>query len=220
MITTVIIPVLNGYDKLARCVASLPESVENILVIDNGGGVCGPSGLVLEGGRARCLSMPSNLGVPQSWNLGIKLYPHEPGWLLLNHDAWFDAEAWAAFDADCAEDSLTLAGAPPWCCAWVGRSVVDRVGLFCELFYPAYMEDVDYERRCDVLGIAATMSSACVKHDNSSTIKADPVLRRANDATHARNQAVYEERWARVSQLGVPLEAEWRLDARMLNAWD
>lgn len=221
MITTIIIPVLNGYDKLARCVASLPESVDNILIIDNGGALSWRDlRSVPAWQRMRMLQMPSNLGVPQSWNLGIKLYPHEPGWLLLNHDAWFDTESWDAFNADCAPDLLTLAGAPPWCCAWIGREVVNRVGLFCELFYPAYMEDVDYERRCETLGITATMSSAGVRHENSSTIKTDPVLRAANDQTHAQNQRIYAERWARVSQLGVPLEAEWRLDVRMSNSWD
>jgi GT2 family glycosyltransferase len=216
MITTVIIPVLNGYDKLERCLASLADTVTNVLVIDNGDGL--DPALAR---NVRVLQMPSNLGVPQSWNLGIKLYPHEPGWLLLNHDAWFsDPEAWHAFEADCATDRITLAGAPPWCCAWIGRDVVDRVGLFCELFYPAYMEDVDYEQRAKILHIDVVTSRAKVEHQNSSTIRTDTTLRRFNDATHARNLAIFRERWQYLTQLGVPQESEWSLRVRRENAWD
>ena len=36
MITTVVIPVLNGYDLLKRSVGSIPQSVRHILLIDNG----------------------------------------------------------------------------------------------------------------------------------------------------------------------------------------
>jgi GT2 family glycosyltransferase len=215
VITTVVIPVLNGYDKLERCLASLADTVDNVLVIDNGDGLDPSSAR-----NVRVLSMPSNLGVPQSWNLGIKLYPHEPGWLLLNHDAWFTEEAWHAFEADCAPDRITLAGHPPWCCAWIGSDVVDRVGLFCEVFYPAYMEDLDYQRRAVTLGATITRSEARVQHENSSTIRTDNHLRSHNDVTHRQNQTIYNNRWNDLTDLGVPREQEWRLDARRRNAWD
>jgi GT2 family glycosyltransferase len=215
VITTVVIPVLNGYDKLERCLASLADTVDNVLVIDNGDGL--DPALAR---NVRVLSMPSNLGVPQSWNLGIKLYPHEPGWLLLNHDAWFTEEAWRAFEADCAPDRITLAGHPPWCCAWIGSDVVDRVGLFCEVFYPAYMEDVDYEARARALYVDVVHSRANVQHENSSTISTDRSLLPRNDATHRANINLYNERWSSLTQLGVPREQEWRLDTRRKNAWD
>lgn len=221
MITTVIIPVLNGYDLLKRSINSIPSTVENILIIDNGDCLLKRDlDEIDRGGWIRLLSMPSNLGVPQSWNLGIKLFPFEPGWLLLNHDAWFDEGAWDRFCADVGEDRITLAGNPPWCCAWIGRGVVERVGLFCEQFYPAYMEDVDYERRADALGVIVKRSEALVRHDNSSTIKSNDELRHQNTATHRANIAIYDNRWHGIPAGEVPPVREWDLRTRKANAWD
>lgn len=214
MITTIVIPVLNRHDLLTRCIDSIPDRVENILVIDNG------DAYETTDARTRVLRMPSNLGVPASWNLGIKLYPHESGWVLLNSDAWLDDGALDTLEAECAPDNVVLAGNPPWCCAWIGADVVDRVGLFSEVFYPAYMEDVDYEERCHRLGISIVSSAARIGHDNSSTIRSDESLRRHNDRTHQVNNALFAQRWSRLSQLGVPLEQEWRLSVRRHNAWD
>ena len=220
MITTVVIPVLNGYDLLKRSVGSIPHSVPNVLIIDNGDCLSKWDLNELAHPGLRLLSMPSNLGVPQSWNLGIKLYPHEPGWLLLNHDAWFGEGAWERFSKDVGEGRITLAGSPPWCCAWIGRGVVDRVGLFCEAFYPAYMEDVDYERRARALGIPVEMSTATVGHDNSSTIRSDERLLRRNDASHAQNAAIYDNRWHGLQDHEVPAQLDWSLYQRTVNSWD
>lgn len=216
MITTVIIPVLNRYDLLARCLSSLPPGIPNVLVIDNGNGV--PEEAVWP--VARVLRMPSNLGVPTSWNLGIKLYPHEPGWLLLNSDARFSDGAWDAFARDCGEDRITLAGSPPWCCAWIGRGVVERVGLFCEQFYPAYMEDIDYERRARAFDVPVIYSGAAVQHDNSSTIQSDPRLMQINAETHARNARTFHRIWHDVPETGVPAHHEWDIRIRCANSWD
>lgn len=215
MITTIIIPVLNRYDLLWRCVESIPERVANILVIDNGDALDEALG-----GRVRVLRMPSNLGVPVSWNLGIKAYPYEPGWLLLNSDAYFADDAFVRFERDCGEDRITLAGAPPWCCAWIGRGVVDRVGLFCEAYYPAYMEDVDYEERARRHGVVIAASTANVQHDNSSTIRSDGALRARNDQTHAANLRTHAHRWRGVPANQTPPATEWSLACRTQNAWD
>lgn len=215
MITTVIIPVLNRYDLLARCLDSLPPGL-NVLVIDNGDAVQDEALYPV----ARVLRMPSNLGVPASWNLGIKLYPYEPGWLLLNSDAWFDEGAWDAFDADCDESSITLAGSPAWCCAWIGRNVVHRVGLFCEAYYPAYMEDVDYEERARRAGHQIRYVAASVRHDNSSTINSDAELARRNNETHARNIQIHDARWNGLAPHEQPPVWDWSLRYRLANAWD
>lgn len=224
MITTVVIPVLNRYDLLERAITSLPEHV-NVLVIDNGGeyddlDYRDKSKWRHRDGDVRVLNLPSNLGVPASWNLGIKLYPFEPGWLLLNSDAWFDADAFGAFDEQCEDDAILLAGAPPWCCAWIGRGVVDRVGLFCEAFYPAYNEDVDYEERARRLGVPVFYSDALVHHENSSTIRSDAALRQLNALTHQRNNDVYAARWHGLADHETPAPLEWSLQMRMANAWD
>ena len=175
--------------------------------------------------QVRVLRMPSNLGVPQSWNLGIKLHPYEPGWLLLNSDAWFEGDlyteyAWDVFEADCDESSITLAGSPAWCCAWIGRNVVHRVGLFCEAYYPAYMEDVDYEERARRAGLEIRYVATGVRHDNSSTINSDPELARRNGETHARTIQSHDARWNGLAPHEQPPVWDWSLRYRLANAWD
>lgn len=216
MINTIIIPILNQYHLLDRAISSIPTSVENILVINNGNEDYAPPA----GRDIRVLQMPSNLGVATSWNLGIKAYPHEPGWLLLNSDAYFPTIAdWATVYEEANHMNIVLAGNPPWCCAWIGAEVVQRVGLFCERYYPAYMEDVDYERRATLHNISILHSKANIHHDNSSTIYADPKAYAENQRTHANNRAYYEYRWANLQPDGLPSAAEWSLSTRRMNEW-
>ena len=219
VIESIVIPVLNGYDLLERCVASIPEPARRILIIDNGDELAA-NGFYDSPHDVRVVSSSTNLGVATSWNLGIKMEAFATGWLLLNHDAWFDPGAFYAFENDCAEDRITLAGSPPWCCAWIGRGVVSRVGLFCEAFHPAYMEDVDYQRRADVRGVPVVLSGAVVHHDNSSTIRSSGKYQRMNDESHAANNRVYQERWGSVGLGCVPSVLEWSLATRLAQSWD
>jgi GT2 family glycosyltransferase len=185
MVPVIVIPVLNRYDLLERCLESIDYPVGTLLIIDNGGkaGLHDQPWLVdrRHVQDYRVLSMPSNLGVATSWNLSIKATPYsKDGWLLLNSDAWFEPGALQQFHGECSPDTITLAGRPGWSCAHVGRNVVAKVGLFCENFHPAYFEDNDFERRAQAHGIPIVHSSAKVNHDNSSTIASDPSLAEAN----------------------------------------
>lgn len=223
VIDTIIIPVVNRYDLLNRCVASIPRA-HRLIIIDNGAGIRSDQGidaLAEHDGieHAHILSMPTPLSVAASWNLGIKTSPDaEDGWLLLNSDAWFDPGAFDAYAADTSRDAITLGGAPGWCCAFIGVDVVRRIGLFCERFHPAYMEDVDYERRARMVGIPIRYSDALIGHDNSSTIRANPEWSAKNTQTHAANHAFYEWRWANARD-GLPDVHEWHLDTIRRQSW-
>jgi GT2 family glycosyltransferase len=117
-------------------------------------------------------------------------------------------------------DRIVLAGAPPWCCAWIGREVVQRVGLFCERFHPAYFEDNDYEQRARIMGIPVEYSSVDVRHDNSSTLNRNPEYQAHNARTFAANQAYMQYRWANVAADGLPTTVEWDLATRVRNGWE
>ena len=221
MIEVVIIPVLNRYDLLERAIESMGD-IETLIVIDNGDGL---PDHYLDTIQMRMIAkhrylwkMPENLGVATSWNLGIKATPHANGWLLLNSDAYFDAGAYNVLATDTTSYDVVQAGSPPWCCTWISSRAIMRVGLFCERFHPAYMEDVDWERRARIHGITFTQSEALVHHDNSSTIASDPVKAQRNQQTHAANHALYEYRWSR-SAGGVPADMEWSLSTRLQQSW-
>jgi GT2 family glycosyltransferase len=213
MIPTVVIPVLNRYDLLARCVASIDFPVENLLIINNG-----PQAVVVEKRAAnqRVLDMPSNLGVGPSWNLGIKCFPWSSGWLFLNSDAWFSPNALADFWSRCGRDTITLAGDPGWCCAWIGDEVVKKVGMFSECYLPAYYEDTDFEARAKAVGIIADRTDCAVNHDNASTVLTDPAIKPLHMPRFRINTKLHNERWAN----DVPDAGHWSLDARRKMGWD
>lgn len=216
MIHTVIIPVLNRYDLLARAIESVGD-VERMIIIDNGDAIDGAAIVKAVKRGARIIKSPSNLGVATSWNLGIKMSPHANGWLLLNSDAYFVDEGFRRFSALTTKYGVVQAGDPSWCCTWISEDAIERVGLFCERFYPAYMEDVDWERRARILGVTFAYCENAVAHDNSSTISADPKLAEQNQRTHAANHAYYAYRWNQARD--IPPDAEWRLSTRRGNDW-
>lgn len=226
MIPTIIIPVISRYDLLERCLGSITNA-GTVIVIDNNDylDITNYDDYLTEGlldgiERFYVWSMPTNLGVATSWNLGIKATPFSPGWLLLNSDAYFAGDAFATITEEIADDKVVLAGTPPWCCAWIGRDVVRDVGLFCERFHPAYFEDNDYERRCEVFGVKITRSDATVEHDNSSTLASNETYQQRNADTFLRNREYMERRWANVDATGLPSVAEWDLRTRIANSWD
>jgi len=226
MIPTIIIPAISRYDLLERCLSSI-TSADTVIVIDNGDYLDSSdyddyfNSDILDGiGAFYVWSMPTNLGVATSWNLGIKSTPFSTGWLLLNSDAHFVDDGFARLAAEVSADNVVLAGDPPWCCAWIGREVVRDVGLFCERFHPAYFEDNDYEKRCEIAGASIVRSSAMVAHDNSSTLAASDDFRMRNADTFAANADYFGRRWRNVDAMGLPPVADWDLRTRMANSWD
>ena len=217
MVPVVIIPVLNRYDLLERCIDSLDFPVDKIIIIDNGGKIeedCLVMPRHSRHGKTYILDMPSNLGVATSWNLGIKMTPFASGWILLNSDAWFAPGELEKFWNGCVSDEIHLGGNPPWACAWIGSEVVKDVGLFCEAFHPAYFEDNDYERRAVRLGKQITRTQAIINHDNSSTLLADVAYQEKNAATFHANHELFKLRNAR-------LDAGQRdLQRRLDLSWD
>ena len=217
MVPVVIIPVLNRYDLLERCIDSLDFPVEKIIIIDNGGKIeqdCLVMPRHSRHGKTYVLDMPSNLGVATSWNLGIKMTPFASGWILLNSDAFFERGELQKFYRECHTDEIHLAGEPGWCCAWLGSQVVKDVGLFCEAFHPAYFEDNDYERRALRMGKQITKSEAVVYHDNSSTLQSDPEFIAKNQRTFESNRELFKLRNVRLDA------GEWDLQRRIDLSWD
>jgi GT2 family glycosyltransferase len=213
VIPVVVIPVLNTYRQLYRCVESFDYPVDNLLIINNGDGVVDVPN---RANHVYVIDSPSNLGVGPSWNLGIKMFPWSSGWLFLNSDAWFDADEMEKFWGLCSRDSVTLAGEPGWCCAWVGDNVVEKAGIFSECYLPAYYEDVDFERRVNSFGFTVTRTACGVNHENASTVLRDPNIKPLHMPRFRINTKLHNERWSD----GVPEPGLWSLTARRKMGWD
>ena len=217
MIPVLIIPVLTRADLLYRMLETIDHPVERLIVVDNGDCVSGFE--LAEKAKPHCtwvthLRMPSNLGVPASWNIGIKSTPHAPFWMVSNFDVTFPPGSLAGFANDSKANTVLLAQAgPPWCCFTIGEQVIAKVGLFDEAFYPAYWEDIDYEQRCKIEGIKVVESTIPVHHENSSTINN---MAHRNNETYPVNEAYYRDK----VQRGDASEGHWSLHRRRALSWD
>jgi GT2 family glycosyltransferase len=220
MIPTLIVPVLTRYELLGRMLSSIDHPIEQLLVIDNGGQLDPAQVTALTEARgliehATVTTLPANLGVAGSWNLGIKATPFSPWWLICNFDIVWPAGALAAFDQINPHDRLALSdGSPPWCAFAIGERVVAEVGLFDEALHPAYFEDNDYERRCHAARVLVEHTSVEVWHDNSSTLNAGYADR--NRVTFAVNSAYYDDK-VRAHDYS---EGSWTLERRRRLSWD
>jgi GT2 family glycosyltransferase len=217
VIPAMIVPVLTAPHLLYRMVASIDYPVRHLVIIDNGRCV-DPTQLGDWAGRieqVNLLPIPANLGVAGSWNLGIKVTPFAPWWLVANFDITWPSGSLSAWDTGDRRGTLCLsAGSPPWCAFSVGEQVVARVGLFDEGLHPAYFEDNDYQRRVEHAGLPVDHSGIPVHHDNSSTLANG--YRDKNHATYQANANYYR----RKQSLEDFTAGEWRLSTRRAQSWD
>jgi GT2 family glycosyltransferase len=215
MLPNLIVPVLNRYDLLRRMFKSIDYPVRDLLIIDNGGKFYDVllSKFVQ---NVHVLNMPSNLGVSGSWNLGIKLFPHDDRWFFASNDMVYGPGALESLSA-ARRDEITLSDMfPYWHTFCVGEEVVKRVGLFDEALYPAYFEDNDYQRRAVHQNVHIRSLSIPTRHENSSTIRSSPELNSKNNESFRSNSIYYNNKMAE-ENYG---QGAWSLTRRRANAWD
>jgi len=220
MLPNLTVPVLNRYDLLQRMLSSIDYPVKHLLVIDNG------ASMVLEDMEVDVpdcvefttyLPMPANLGVAASWNLGIKSFPYDNRWFFASNDVRFNPGALERL-CEARTDEITLSKMfPHWHAFSVGYEAVRRLGFFAdESFFPAYFEDTDLTTRANHHGVPIRKLDLSLEHDNSSTLKSDPVFQALNGDTFASNQAYYHDKIAR-EDFG---PGGWDVERRRLNGWE
>ena len=219
MLPNLTVPVLNRYDLLQRMLSSIDYPVKHLLVIDNG------ASMVLEDMEVDVpdcvefttyLPMPANLGVAASWNLGIKSFPYDDRWFFASNDVVFKPGALERL-CEARTDEITLSKMfPHWHAFSVGYEAVRRLGLFDEAFFPPYFEDNDYNTRANRFGVSIRKLNIPADHDNSSTLKSDPVFQALNGDTFARNQAYYQ---AKIKHQNFG-PGGWDVERRRLNGWE
>lgn len=219
MLDNLTIPVLNRYDLLERCLQSIDYPIRHLLIIDNGASSVQED---MEIHVPECvemttyLPMPANLGVAASWNLGIKSFPYDDRWFFASNDVVFKPGALERL-CEARTDEITLSKMfPHWHAFSVGYEAVRRLGLFDEAFFPAYFEDNDYNTRANRFGVSVRKLDIPADHDNSSTLKSDPVFQALNGDTFARNQAYYQ---AKIKHQNFG-PGGWDVERRRLNGWE
>ena len=165
-------------------------------------------------GKIRVLHMPSNIGVPASWNFIIKSYMMAPFWIIVNDDVAFcpgflremmeteEREKTAGMIHGFAGDF----GVGSWDLFLIRDSVIVELGLFDENLYPAYGEDADYFMRIIGKNVRRIMSlrSNYLHGDGfkdqyhthgSQTAKSSPELRDKLNCVNIINFEYMTEKW-------------------------
>jgi len=211
-----IVPVLTRYDLLDRMIKSINYPIKDLVIVDNGAKQQDWSPTWNQWvSKVWHLKFPSNLGVPGSWNLGIKSLPFADYWLVTNFDVEWGGDSLKMFQELSRKDKLILSnGSPAWCAFSLGWEVVEKVGLFYESFVPAYFEDNDYQRRCENQNVEVLSSFIPLAHDNSSTLKAG--FQKENNLSFEANSQ-YNEYKIKTKDF---TEGRWSIKRRRQLSWD
>ena len=215
MIPNLIIPTLTRYDLLQRLLSSIDYPVGHVVIIDNGN-MIDQLKLPAEIKELTVLTMPANLGVASSWNLGIKCFPHDSMWFICSDDVEFEPgalEAW--FEASGPDRLVTSEQWPHYQFFSVGEDVIDRVGLFDEALHPANFEDDDFEWRCAKQGFDALRVAVDHSHVGQAT-----VFQAGNAEKNAKTYPLNEIYFRYKQSQGDLSAGEWSLERRRINSWD
>jgi GT2 family glycosyltransferase len=209
------VPVLNRYDLLESMIASIDYPVDDVLVIDNGGAL--DRFLVNDNiARIRILPMPHNIGVPASWNLAIKCFPHAPYWTICANDLTWSPGALKVLAEASTPNDLTISDRG-FSAFSVGANIVRRVGVFDENYVPGYWEDIDFERRVRAAGIFPRYPAAHINlHDSCTTAKSDPRYARAKTRSDVSNERYYTDKF---NGAITAIEPRWDLQRHIDNDW-
>ena len=215
MIPVLIIPVLNRYDLLDQNLETIDYPIGEILIINNGKENYVPKRADL---NVRVLNLPSNLGMSGSWNLGIKLYPHEQYWVYSSADTHWVPGSLEKLNSVSGKRNLVMT-TEAWSCFSIGEEVVRKVGLFDEFFYPIYFEDNDYYERMMLSsvrdGYIDSRIEVNVPQGASQTIGSDVNLKKRNDETFEINRAYFNKK----NEEDFKVMGSWNIDRRRANEW-
>lgn len=214
MIPLLGVPTMTRHDLCDRMLASIDYPVQDVIVVDNKPDSWIPTKPELVQ-NLHHIRLPQNLGVADSWNLVIKCSPFAPAWFICNDDIVFEPGALKIVNDNLRSDVLQFIDVrPKWAGFVIGEDVVQKVGLFCAYFHPAYFEDTDYERRVIDNDIEIVRLPAKAQHDNSSTLASGFDIK--NRKSFKANAELCDAREAGNIQTG----GEWDLAIRRDLSWD
>lgn len=214
VLPNLIVPVLNRYDLLQRMLDTIDLKIAHLVLIDNSDGVDAlrfPEKIK----NVHYIGLPGNLGVAGSWNLGIKVLPHNDRWFFASHDIMFAPKDLEKL-ATAKTDELTLASTDPFFQVFaVGEEVVRHVGLFDEAFHPGFGQDTDYLRRVQHNGLAVQQLQLGVTQDESSPVRANQVRGGKAGKIYSDNVDYFQ---AKVKSHDYS-PGHWSLTRRRRNEW-
>jgi hypothetical protein len=219
VIPVISIPILNRYDLLDKSLDSVDFDVKEILIVNNGRETYKPKRKDL---NIRVLNLPSNLGMSGSWNLTIKLYPHESFWVFASADTiWKPGSLKKIFDVSGKSKLVTTHRG--LCVFSLGENVVREIGLFDEYFYPYLFEDSDYVERLNINIRSGNGKLESLDLEDifdksigdGTTVSSDLKLKEKSVETYKKNKDYFDLKRSQNFQKN----GEWNIDIRRSQEW-
>lgn len=201
-----IVPVLKFYHKLQAMLDTVDFPIGHIIIIDNGENL--ESVTCDWAAKISIINMPSNLGVPTSWNLGVQLSPWAQYWLFSQDDILWTRGGLQMIHERSGSDVVTMdmVGARPFSSFSVGENVFRRVGMFDESYFPLLGDDFNFHKRCHLHEIKEVDISGSFIAEKSATIRS--MLENGHT-----NRDVLADNYIR-SVFGPPVNTGWQIARR------
>lgn len=206
MIPVMIVPVLKFYLKLQAMLDSIDFPIGHIIIIDNGEKL--ESAHCAMAKKVSIINMPSNLGVPTAWNLGVQLSPWAEYWLFSQDDVVWAPGGLKMVHERSGPDIVTMdmVGSRPFSSFTVGENVFRRVGMFDESYFPLLGDDFNFHKRCHLHEIQEVDISGSFIAEKSASIRS--MLENGHT-----NKAVLADNYIR-SVFGPPIVTGWQIARR------
>lgn len=188
------IPVINRQDLLAKCLQSIDTEVDLIVIDNSFSGFAAATVVEHYEGEFFVTEPPANLGYAGSVNHIIQTRPAEPFWLFANADTEFGAGDLQRLIEEMDKGGPRWVGVTDWRVFGLTAEAVDLAGFWDPNFHPAFVEDCDYERRCDLAGVTRYFIDGTTTHVRSVSIGEERNAR-SNAKTYPANLAYYAEKW-------------------------
>lgn len=161
----------NAIDEIC---ANHPENIDEIVIVSNN----------------------QNAGYPGAVNQIIRDNTDCDHWIVTGFDWWVDKDQYKnLLDKDFKEGVFLGEGIDDMCGFIFTPSLIEKVGLLDENFFPGYFEDNDYKRRIKLANADIVHLPLHNIHDRSSTLNSSIRFKQKNQYTFQQNYMYYIDKW-------------------------
>jgi hypothetical protein len=221
------VPVMVQGEKLVRHFRTIDVPVKRYYILDNSMGL-DPS--IDDAIELICNSKPDhieeivvvmnnqNAGYPGSVNQIIRDNTDCDHWIVTGFDWWVAASQYQRLLHLPFKDGVFLGQGLDDMCGFIFTpSLIEKVGLLDENFFPGYYEDNDYKRRIQLANAEVVHCPLFNTHDRSSTLNSSTKFKKKNQYTFHKNCEYYVEKWG-----GTPTQEKYETPFNKglpLNYW-
>tara|TARA_R110002020_G_scaffold470314_1_gene696086 strand:+ start:9790 stop:10515 length:726 start_codon:yes stop_codon:yes gene_type:complete len=199
------VPIMVQGEKLLRHIKTIDVPLKRYYILDNSEGR-DPS--VDKAIDEICANHPENIkeivivsnnqnsGYPGAVNQIIRDNTDCDHWIVTGFDWWVAKDQYKKLlDKDFKEGVFLGQGMDDMCGFVFTPSLIEKVGLLDENFFPGYFEDNDYKRRILLANVDTIHCPLLNMHDRSSTLNSSTRFKKKNQYTFQQNYMYYVEKW-------------------------